>query len=637
MAQADMPTRQVAPGDKPEEIRNFFYDELFQDGRLWRIEWLGQIIQNPGDRSNPLIELVVAPLLLDPEGLDANDAALAPDLALAVRREERMVVHHDVATLLDIPIGSLWLNGKPWRYPGYEVFRAEELSFGKGYTHSVRLDSLELDAAGIILDDYVPLDTDLPTPIEKGHLLAVQVGSDPYGLLIPMPEVVRFYFCQSSFMAKLLIRSPFGLNEDKIYDVDHSGLRDDGVCYVERRKEVGEEDMHLIVHLLTKRWARIAANKIWLQRLKNKQNEGYGSLAAFPPFPRPATIIANGAWLGGPETSQPRFLAFRIAKGNFPPPHEVNGIEEAPDARNYGHPESGPPIEEEGEKKPQYGGRPKKPKKRQPYRKDLEPDKNRQTFKHEVSGGGFLDKLDIKKVNKRPEKPSIRRPWKRKEEPAYLAGGDGSSIDTDAGRLMFGSGSETDLPGSRERRPTIPADFDTFLNIVEHIKHLGASARIVPASVETASHPTGPRSFFPLKVGGRDRKWPRIDDGDTVRARQLMVVELEYKERYFYFMEVERRKAGVTYTEKGYSMLLLYDHDLSPMNTDTFKEFLDQCSRKRGWPPKSYFDGGRFGCNRFPHSYAEGNESRCADNVFAAMNEMTKPASPDPESAADER
>ena len=80
--------------------------EILDDGRLWRIDWLGRLTWNPNIPDEPLIQVLISPLKADTR-LHPKDLASVN----SVEREQRSI-YIGTGQLPYLRIGSLWQKGR---------------------------------------------------------------------------------------------------------------------------------------------------------------------------------------------------------------------------------------------------------------------------------------------------------------------------------------------------------------------------------------------------------------------------------------------------------------------------------------------------------------------------------------------
>jgi hypothetical protein len=164
------------------------------DGQSWRLDYFGGVVKNPHAPTVHRIEVGLSQLR------DPNKGALHPANARATRRCVRKV---ETGLLPYLSMGSVWRNGKPAiaRPLGQSRFTIDPAS-GKVIDFRRKIkDPFGRDTWPVRRDRYWVGDT-----MNRGPLLAFQDSTtgDSHGILIPPMELIRFYFCINSLLAKEL-------------------------------------------------------------------------------------------------------------------------------------------------------------------------------------------------------------------------------------------------------------------------------------------------------------------------------------------------------------------------------------------------------------------------------------------------
>jgi hypothetical protein len=185
--------------------------EFPQDGRLWLVSRIGDIVYNRESDENRAT-IVLAPL--------ASNFGLAsrrsfPDLL----RDAAKQVEIGAGMLSEILVGSIYRNGKPVQVPeGY----AEKLYF---WINDVRRCATCTQEELVKMGFGIPL---LGDTLASQSLYAVYERGDNKWLqgithvLLPHSEIARFYYFDSSVLAKLMTNG--GVLNGQLYTLDYDKL-----------------------------------------------------------------------------------------------------------------------------------------------------------------------------------------------------------------------------------------------------------------------------------------------------------------------------------------------------------------------------------------------------------------------------
>jgi len=296
----------------PKLSVSFYAPNQFpDDGYLWRVEWLGRLERNFDYPYNHFLEVTLRRLRKKPRSIDVT-------LAEALDADPKCLdkAYIEIADLPYVHIGSIWRDGKYVASPEYPLFESDRLVFSESTMRLISLDSPDplSDRGSILSANLCPAGCDP----RQGRFLAVEVDDDPWGLLIPVTEIVRFYYCPSPAIASLLFRGPFDLIENEIYNAHHSGFDPDGLCRVCFRNGIPRTAARIAAVLATSEYARRQVRRIYDAILVSHVTSGIPVVETFPPFEGRAILKARGVWFksGGHR----RFLVYQLVESSLPLP-----------------------------------------------------------------------------------------------------------------------------------------------------------------------------------------------------------------------------------------------------------------------------------------------------------------------------
>lgn len=302
---------------KPKESKDPFTAGWFpNDGALWRVDWFGGLSHNfRTPPYNHLLEIWISRLRTS-----AADTPVGSEEAANIEAGSRRAIYIDINRFPFLHIGSIWKNGEYGDYtdqPEYETYKTSDLRFSNDTLKFISPDSFETvggRSSRIIPEGMHPFGR---KPADS-RLVAVTVNDDPYGLLIPAMEVVRFYYCPSPRMAELIFSGPYDRIASAIYDESRSGLMADGRYVVCVEPNFAFSAFRIIVLLASSRYARLRAREIYDRILFNQQILDEPVVEALPPFKGSAELWMHGIWFE--SHGKRRFLAYWIDASNLPWP-----------------------------------------------------------------------------------------------------------------------------------------------------------------------------------------------------------------------------------------------------------------------------------------------------------------------------
>lgn len=280
------------------------FSQLTPDNRIWRIDWFGDVAYPGAVRRyrHPCIRVVISPLLAEPDG-DLTSYPIETDLSA------QQNVWMPVGSLGMLRIGELWKDGLAWKMPSYsrEVF--SDLDINPLSTSIIK--------AGLSIDDeYL-----LPFHQHPWHRLhthsycvMVQMKSGSQ-LVIPGPELIRFYFGSCSILLHLLFTRP--LLADQLWRERHF---DQATKHLHLKLADGIPRFAVpdIARIATNTHAMHAAASIYSHCLKATAC----SQEAYPycgfPFQGKTSLAASGSWLPFAGNSKMTFLVYHLHSCSHP-------------------------------------------------------------------------------------------------------------------------------------------------------------------------------------------------------------------------------------------------------------------------------------------------------------------------------
>jgi hypothetical protein len=163
-------------------------DGFPDDDLLWRIEWIGGVGYNSSVPTDPLIDICLARL---------RDGENNPLSARSRSSQVKRTVRIGVGLLPYIAIASVWRRRRPI-FTNFSAGR-HRLCFD---TSSCRIVPLADLVDAIPRSSYL---FGVSWPAVRRTLVAtVEQNGDPYAVMIPTAEVIRFYYATSTRLAQAL-------------------------------------------------------------------------------------------------------------------------------------------------------------------------------------------------------------------------------------------------------------------------------------------------------------------------------------------------------------------------------------------------------------------------------------------------
>ena len=197
-------------------------DEFPDDDLLWRIEWIGGVAYNASVPSDPQIEVCLARL---PEG-ETN-----PLSARACSAQTKRTVKIGVGLLPYISIASVWRR----RRPVITNLGANRHRLCID-TSSCRMVPLADLANAIPRRSYL-FGVSWPD-VGATLLVTLEQDGDPYAVMIPTAEIIRFYYAPSTRLAQALFWGEY----PTAFNTERSGVLGDGAVRIHLRRWIEDQD-----------------------------------------------------------------------------------------------------------------------------------------------------------------------------------------------------------------------------------------------------------------------------------------------------------------------------------------------------------------------------------------------------------
>ncbi|CAG0995508.1 hypothetical protein RHDC4_02793 [Rhodocyclaceae bacterium] len=264
------------------------------DGQPWRLDWIGDVFYRRQHRyTQPFIRIALSRISLDPAGIWSFPTG-------SHGWPEQCQVSVPVSTLTALRIGTVWVNGALHADPKYvrETFQV-----------TANRDSTTVIKAGVADDEghfILPFEAH---PYHKAHThsycLQALVARN-VRLVIPAPELIRFYFGSSSTFLGRLFQGPF--REDSFWT--QAKIDDKGVAKIDLAKGISGISAPDVARIAFDPVALHAAKLISHSLMARSSPEERSYPKMVFPFNGNTLLTAMGVWLPGVAPST--FLVFQL-------------------------------------------------------------------------------------------------------------------------------------------------------------------------------------------------------------------------------------------------------------------------------------------------------------------------------------
>jgi hypothetical protein len=486
--------------------------EFPKDGRIWRVDWFGAVERNYDIPSEPYLQVVISPLRPGAADYASNSS----------------VVHDDRKTILIgigqfplLSIGSLWRDGHCLPDRAGKTTTLDDLNISAETTRVVRANLVEE------VQQLIPLTAHrIGGAGMETECMAISWKGDPYGVLIPMAEILRFYYATSTDLAHALFSGAFRHNLDSLINVAESGYAQaEDRCILKLRQHLEDEDGWIVGRILNSDEAWRGATLLHDTLMKESANHRRVHIKTSFPFDGPTKltvhykpIMSMGRW---------RHLVFAIDRCTAPFPFQSLTILRDNDNRQA-DPSTDLPAEEKlpafmqvASTRTHAGETPLQSRKGAgsvflPVKLLLPTDRFADI------AGKIPDKLTKDSCQYKSGGMKIFRPV----EVLELSTGGGSGMEQNVAQAK--------VVGTIARRVGLPQSFESFIAAIAILDRLpGVSVAIHPSVIGT--------EFIPLLKSPRTRQWSYLDS-ETKTRRRVIVADIAVDTVTFCAIEFEWRK-----------------------------------------------------------------------------------------------
>jgi len=548
-------------------------DSFPDDDFLWRIDWIGGVGYNADAPSDPLIDVCLAQL---PAG-EANPLSVS-SRSSQIRRTAKI----GVGLLPYVAITSVWQQGRPV-LTDLSACR-QRLRIDTSSCRMVALGDLVNSVNAIPRSSYL-FAASWPH-VRRTLLVTIEQGGDPYAVMVPTAELIRFYYAPSTRLAQAVF---WGEYKDT-FDAERSGVFEDRSVRVHLRRWIEDQDAWTLARYICspvmQREARRLYKSVQLYQINStsgisKPNE---ALECGFPFEGPTTLQGIFLPLPGPTPDSPRWLILRLERCSAPFPFDrviVDRDNNSTPSENTKD-ENLMPAWVKAEKSEQ-GPETLAPDR---FQSNEEPQRGQQLLRIGLIEERF-EYLSDKKLVKEEKVVQRYRYSPMKADANQILTGLGTGEGTWGASNLQLTKLTTAQPREQKQRdvPVLPASLETFMQAIEML----AGQR--PCEVVLIGVGEGDTSFgahilasFPTHDPRRGKRigwaWMKLEN----RARRVAIAEIRSGDKIAYALEIER-------TNQEHAVLVLARNDLQKIGAGELQAFLLMCAMRRGWVSEDQIPG----------------------------------------------
>ena len=556
--------------------------EFPNDGRVWRIDWFGAVRKNDNVPTEPTIDVYLRPV-------SVTDKTSIADFGWL--NKERICCTIGVGQLPVLTIGSLWKNGK---LLDYKVIVPSNLPNVNIAEDSVRLiEAAHKDQTGYIINkaafDIGGFKNGL-----SARCMAIESDGDPYSIIIPVAEVIRFYYAISTNLAKIAFLGSYETNFDQIIGERCGFDSKTKILIIHLRQWLYDNEGWVLGRILRDKNAQQGFFQI--HRSLVKQSVGkYHQPMPETNFPFQGKTDWAARCLSFTSGGKVRTLILELLRCTAPFPFSNLVVIRDNDGRQAS-PETDLP---ESNKRPYLRNQRLKSGTSKKLHSIEEPVQNMKRMVIDYVKERFGDLWNKELIKPEKEFCNYRKTdllfLPPSESTTALGTGDGTSGQSKTApiSISINVGKETDIaqkPRSHSRSEALPATFENMMAAVrylsENYQDKGVTAKVWPTL------------YMPL-TSNRSSQWSYLDTSATTTnlvktPRRVLIAELNIDNMLFWLVEFEQRESE--------SLTAAMIYGASSMKAEEIKKIRHLLARSKGiW--KNIPPHGRFHIRPMKHSW----------------------------------
>lgn len=556
--------------------------EFPNDGRVWRIDWFGAVRKNDNVPTEPTIDVYLRPV-------SVTDKTSIADFGWL--NKERICCTIGVGQLPVLTIGSLWKNGK---LLDYKVIVPSNLPNVNIAEDSVRLiEAAHKDQTGYIINkaafDIGGFKNGL-----SARCLAIESDGDPYSIIIPVAEVIRFYYAISTNLAKIAFLGSYETNFDQIIGERCGFDSKTKILIIHLRQWLYDNEGWVLGRILRDKNAQQGFFQIHRSLVKQSVRK-YHQPMPETNFPFQGKTDWAARCLSFTSGGKVRTLILELLRCTAPFPFSNLVVIRDNDGRQAS-PETDLP---ESNKRPYLRNQRLKSGTSKKLHSIEEPVQNMKRMVIDYVKERFGDLWNKELIKPEKEFCNYRKTdllfLPPSESTTALGTGDGTSGQSKTApiSISINVGKETDIaqkPRSHSRSEALPATFENMMAAVrylsENYQDKGVTAKVWPTL------------YMPL-TSNRSSQWSYLDTSATTTnlvktPRRVLIAELNIDNMLFWLVEFEQRESE--------SLTAAMIYGASSMKAEEIKKILHLLARSKGiW--KNIPPHGRFHIRPMKHSW----------------------------------
>lgn len=553
--------------------------EFPSDNQYWRVDWFGAIQPNPKVAREPALQVIITPFKTpDIKTLTPNKLASAS--SSLVDYNEQRTIQIGTGQLPMLCIGSIWRNNEFQPQLAGQVTEFKSLEISERTTRTLNASSKEQNQYIIPFSHYR-----FGKDGFFSKMVAIEHEGDPYGILVPMAELVRFYHAVSTDLADVVFSGDLKHNLHSVLNMEHTWSEPENEREViGLRQRFSDEDGWVLARIMNSPEAWAGATAVHDEMLKNRFNGKPSHIESAFPFSGLTNLTARCKLIPTKDPKKWRHLVLSLVRCTAAFPFRHLTVYRDNDNRS----EEGK-DKPDNEKKPGWAGpRVVKGNLDKDFQSQQAPNKNSAMEVFNLPTDRFGDI-----AGKEPDKPTkeqceyksvaVAKPPVHSDQ-LSSAQGDDTDSTTGSGRLN----------STYERAKAIPASFDTFIKAIELLNtYEGFSAKI--------REPDNLIRYIPLTKPEGAWQWSYLDSKNRIQ-RKLIIADVFFDENFYHIIEFEQRK------NEKFCICLLSDNRYNYIKNPVMQDIIKKLTESRGvWRSTAWSTLKRFKTYPFKHTWNSAN------------------------------
>ena len=499
--------------------------EFPHDNKLWRIDGLGKIFSQLKNNNNLFIEVYLRPVNFHDDSV-YNFAKFDSSGREIPEYNQLKKIPVNIGLLPILRVGSLWIKGKLQNNNAVtDIATLKNIEINANTVEIINSNYKikYLDSSGreqeckLLLQKNFATDAKVPFSCFK-----IQNENYKNGIIIPVIEIIRFYYACSTRLAHLTFSNP-----DEITKISYAIDNETDKVVIKLPQQYTDQEAFILARILTSNIALSGLFQIKNSLIKIGVNEQPTTLLSTNfPFINPTNLMIRGIKIVD------RFLVTEICSCSAPfPDISVD--------RNNDNRKGDKKTDIPDDKKKEYrrGGQTPSLKGNSTIQNQYESVNCVSTLQFNLNINCFSDLIG-KKIEK-PQKPFNEY---KAQKLAINEKINVTSLGVDLGTwsqttIVPASISTFNTQSEKQNRDALAATFD---NSVRAIEHLNEEYSDIQATIYMSSSPAC--EFVPLTDSAHKAQWSYLVSKTKTR-RKVLLGKIEYKDKTFWLIEIQARKS----------------------------------------------------------------------------------------------